>query len=162
MSSAELRKLINIVEGYDEAYDNYMREMSLLRSSGFDQRGRGAGNDKPGEVGYWFSKDARDTSTSVGRYYYGHIMFKHNNYTRINDQVRAKIGYEDYAFTPNARGQRTVAEEQFENIDAAIEWVNAQLAKYAENKKPKSLNDLPAHQRIAAMDRLRDKQNAKK
>lgn len=133
MSSNEFRKLINIVEGYEEAYFNHKREMKLLDSNRFDLTGRGAGNDKPGEVGYWFSKDRYDKTSSTGRYYHGHIMFTHNNRTRINDDVSAKITYEDYAYTPNARGDRTVAEERFENIEAAIDWVNTQLTKHARN-----------------------------
>jgi hypothetical protein len=130
MSLNDLRKFINIIEGYDEAYLNHRNEMKSLADNGYEKRGHGAGNDKSGETGYWFAKSLRDKNSTRGRYYTGSIMFKHNNYTRINDQVRAKIEYEDYAYTEHSTGKKLVDQQVFDSINDAIKWTNQKLAEY--------------------------------
>lgn len=123
MSSDELRKLIKIVEGYEEDYKNHRREIKSLESNGFDMAGRSP-DPKTGEVGYWFRKTLHAGAEHEGRYFDISITFTHNNNTRVNSNVIAKLGFSDNAYTPKSKPEFIFDKKEFENIDEAIDWVN--------------------------------------
>lgn len=112
-----------IQENYEEAWENHRKEIKAIEGAGGSRK---YSSQKNGKVrkGYevtYVEKYPRTWRTE--------LYFTHDNYTRINNEVVATMGYVDYEGTPRSTGRKVTSEKKFQKIGPALKWIASETKK---------------------------------
>jgi hypothetical protein len=120
----EFKQILTETKSYDDRYNEHRGEMDAIEKAGGNLRSK---FPKPGgKVRFGFEVTVVEKYPATWR---TELYFTHDNYTRINNEVVATVGYVNYEATPNSTMRKVTTEKKFRKIGPALRWINSETRK---------------------------------